>query len=67
MDTFEQYVRAGLELKGVPVSDVDVQIMRVVESVYGPDMRALDEANLAGVWPEIDPDPSRPPNPPPSP
>ena len=67
MDSFEQFVRSGLDLQGVAASDLDVQIMRFVEGVYGPDMRALGEADLAGVWAEVDLDPSRPPNPPPSP
>lgn len=67
MDSFEQFVRAGLDLQGFGASDLDVQIMRVVDSIYGPDMRALADAQLAGEWPELDLDPSRAPNPPPSP
>jgi hypothetical protein len=61
MDTFEQYVRAGLELQGLEVDDADVQIIRAADAAYGPDMRALEEADLRDVWPETDLDPSRPP------
>lgn len=61
MDTFEQYVRAGLELQGFEVDDVDVQIIRAADAAYGPDMRALEAANLKDVWPESDLDPSRAP------
>ena len=61
MDTFERYVRAGLELQGLEVDDVDVHIIRAADAAYGPDMRALIEADLRDVWPETDLDPSRPP------
>jgi hypothetical protein len=61
MDTFDQYVRAGLELQGFEVSEVDVQIIRAADAAYGPDMKALREADLREVWPETDLDPSRPP------
>ena len=61
MDAFEQYVRAGLELQGFEVDDVDIQIIRAADAAYGPGMRALQEADLRDVWPESDLDPSRPP------
>ena len=61
MDAFEQYVRAGLELQGFEVDEVDVHIIRAADAAYGPDMQALREADLRGVWPETDLDPSRPP------
>ena len=61
MDAFEGYVRAGLERAGHDVDDTDVAVMRAVESVYGPAMRALGQADLQGVWPEPDLDPSRAP------
>ena len=61
MDTFEQYVRAGLELAGRDVDDTDVAVMRAVDAVYGPPMRALADADLKDVWEEPDLDPSRPP------
>jgi hypothetical protein len=61
VDTFEQHVRAGLELAGVPVDDTDLAVMRAADSVYGPKMRALAHADLSDVWVEPALDPSRPP------
>jgi hypothetical protein len=61
VDTFEQHVRAGLELAGVDVSDTDLSVMRAADSVYGAKMRALGAADLADVWVEPALDPSRPP------
>ena len=61
MDAFERYVRAGLELQGVDVDDVDIAVMRAADAVYGPGMRALAEADLRGVLPEPDLDPGRAP------
>ena len=63
VDAFEQQVRAGLELAGVPVEDLDVQIMRLADAVYGPEIRALQAANLREVAPEPVLDPSRAPEP----
>lgn len=62
MDTFEQHVRASLELAGVEVDDTDVAVMRAADSVYGPKMRALGQADLRDVWVEPDLDPSRAPS-----
>ena len=61
MDPFERYVRAGLELSGIAVDDVDVAVMRAADAVYGPGLRALAEADLREVLPEVDLDPSRAP------
>ena len=63
MDSFERYVRAGLELAGEDVDDVDLHIMRAADRIYGEEMRALAAADLRGVLPEIDLDPARPPRP----
>jgi hypothetical protein len=63
VDPFESYVRAGLELAGEQVDDVDLAVMRAAHAVYGPDMRALDAADLSDVMPEPDLDPARPPRP----
>ena len=61
MDAFERYVRAGLELNGVAVDEVDIAVMRAADAVYGPAMRALASADLRDVHPEVDLDPGRAP------
>lgn len=62
MDTFEQHVRAGLELAGVAVDDTDLAVMRAADAVYGAKMRALARADLSDAWVEPDLDPSRAPS-----
>ena len=43
MDAFEQYVRNGLELQGVPVDDTDMAIIEVAfESGHGSLSRFYD-------------------------
>lgn len=61
MDTFEQHVRAGLELLGYEVDETELAVMRVADGVYGPQLRELTEADLTAVWTEPDFDPSRAP------
>jgi hypothetical protein len=63
VDTLERYVRAGLELAGEEVDDVDLAVIRAADAAYGPGMRALDAADLSRVLPEPDLDPGRPPRP----
>lgn len=63
MDALEQYVRAGLELAGEQADDVDLAVIRAADAVYGPAMAALDAADLTGVMPEPELDPSRAPLP----
>jgi hypothetical protein len=63
VDALETYVRAGLELAGDEVDEVDIAVIRAADAVYGPAMRALDEADLTHVMPEPALDPSRPPQP----
>ena len=63
MDALEQYVRAGLELAGDQVDDVDLAVIRAADAVYGPELAALDAADLSAVLPEPSLDPSRPPRP----
>jgi hypothetical protein len=63
VDALEQYVRAGLELAGEQVDDVDLAVIRAADAVYGAEMRALDDADLSAVMPEPDLDPSRAPHP----
>ena len=63
MDALERYVRAGLELAGEEVDDIDIAVIRAADAVYGPALAALDAADLSEVLPETDLDPSRPPRP----
>lgn len=62
MDTFEQHVRAGLALLGHDVDETELAVMRVADGVYGPQLRALVDADLRDVWAEPDLDPSRAPS-----
>ena len=62
MDSFEQFARAGLELAGLEVDDVDLAVMRAADATYGPALRALDAADLSGVRTEPDMNPGRPPS-----
>lgn len=62
MDAFEQFARGGLEWQGLAVDDTDLQIMRYLDALFGPELRALMEADLAAEWPETDFDPSRAPS-----
>jgi hypothetical protein len=61
VDAFEQWVRGGLESAGLQVSDLDVQIARYIQELYGPELLALAEEDMNGLWPEHDLDPSRAP------
>jgi hypothetical protein len=62
MDAFELHIRAGLELLGYEVDETELAVMRVADGVYGPQLRALVEADLAAIWAEPDLDPSRAPS-----
>ena len=62
MDALERYVRAGLELAGEEVDDIDIAVIRAADAVYGPALAALDAADLTHVLPEPDLDPTRPPH-----
>jgi hypothetical protein len=61
MDTFEQFVRAGMEQAGYDIDETDIAVMRVAESVYGSQIRALLAEDLRDVKPELDFDPERAP------
>ena len=61
MDAFEQFVRGGLEWQGLSVDDTDVEIIRYIDAVFGPELRALMAVDMNGIWAESDPDPSRAP------
>ena len=58
---FDAWVRAGLAQYGVEVDDVELEIMRAIERLYGPQRDALMAADLRDVPRELDLDPSRPP------
>ena len=62
MDSFEQFARAGLELAGVEMDEIDLAVMRAADAVYGPELRALDAADLSVVETEPDLDPGRAPS-----
>ena len=49
MDALERYVRAGLELSGDEVGEIDIAVIRAADAIYGPAMAALDAADLAHV------------------
>jgi hypothetical protein len=61
VDAFEQFVRGGLARAGVEVDDTDLAIMRYIDTVFGPELNALLAADMHGLWPEADLDPSRAP------
>jgi hypothetical protein len=62
MDSFEQFARAGVELAGIEIDDIDLAVMRAADASYGPALRALDAADLSEVRTEPDLDPGRPPS-----
>jgi hypothetical protein len=62
VDAFEQFARGGLQGLGLDADDVDVQIMRYVDEIFGPELRALLAEDFNGKWPETDMDPSRAPS-----
>ena len=62
MDAFEQFTRGGLDWIGLTADDTDVAIMRYIDEVVGPEIRALMQADMADWWPENDFDPSRAPS-----
>ena len=61
MDAFEQFARGGLEWQGLSLDDTDLEIMRYVDAIFGPEMRALMAIEMNGIWAESDLDPSRAP------
>jgi hypothetical protein len=61
MDALEGFLRGGLEREGVPVSEEDLQLMRMADALYGPALRGLMEADLAREDAELGLDPARPP------
>jgi hypothetical protein len=62
-DDFREYARLALGRLGIEVDDVDLAVMSVAESVYGPERDALLAADFSDVPYEHDLDPSRAPTP----
>jgi hypothetical protein len=60
-DEFAAFVRLALARAGVEADDTDLAVIRVADSVYGPDRHALMSADLSAAPVEHDCDPSRPP------
>lgn len=66
MDAAEQFdtlMRVTLGRYGIAVDEVDLAVMRVAEATYSPGRDALIAADLSGIPPEHDLDPSRAPRP----
>jgi hypothetical protein len=61
VDAFEQFARGAMQWMGLDADDVDVQIMRYIDEVFGPELRALMTQDFNGIWPETDMDPGRAP------
>ena len=55
-------MRASLHVLGYDVDDAELAVMRVADGFYGPQLRALVNADLTAVWAEPDMDPSRAPS-----
>ena len=47
---------------GYQVDESELAVMRVADGVYGPQLRALVDADLTNIWAEADLDPSRAPS-----
>jgi hypothetical protein len=61
VDAFEQFARGGLEWQGLSADDTDIEVMRFIDQVFGPELRALMAMEMNGLWAETDFDPSRAP------
>jgi hypothetical protein len=62
VDAFEQFARGGLEWQGLAADETDIEIMRFIDQLFGPELRALMAVDMHGLWPETDFDPSRAPS-----
>lgn len=61
MDALEQFVRGGMERAGFPLEDFELEVIRYIDGLYGPELQELMAADQHGIWPEHDLDPSRAP------
>jgi hypothetical protein len=60
-DAFQRFATGGLELIGVEADEIQLGVMRLVDSMYRSHIDALMDADLDDVEREADPDLSRPP------
>ena len=60
-DAFGRFATGGLELIGVEATEIELGVMRLVDSIYRPHIDALMEPDLDGVEQESNPDLSRAP------
>lgn len=58
-----RFVTAGLELLDLDTGDAELAVIEAVDSLYGPPLQALVEAELDGIEPEAGIDLSQPPRP----
>jgi hypothetical protein len=58
---FQSYLDGALEIFGIEADETDRAVMSGVWLVYEPAMNQLRDADLSGVEPEPDADPSRAP------
>ncbi len=61
-DSFQDYLRAGLESFGIEVDEVEMAVISAAWRAFEPPIRELLEADLDGVEPEFDFHPSRAPS-----
>jgi hypothetical protein len=58
---FQDYLQGALETYGIEADEVERAVITGVWEIYEQGMKALGEADLSAVEPEIAPDLSRPP------
>jgi hypothetical protein len=61
VDAFEQFARGGLTWQGLSVDETEIEIMRFIDQIFGPELQALMAVDMNGLWAESDFDPSRAP------
>jgi hypothetical protein len=61
--SFQAYLQGALEIYGIEADEVERAVITGVWELYEPGMKALGEADLSAVDPEVGPDLSRPPAP----
>jgi len=60
-DGFDASARDAVQAAGLTLRDGDLDVLRVISSVFDTSMRALEEVDLADLPLEPDLDPSRAP------